>query len=154
MDYLHHSFGLMFQESFLGRRLFDVLRTLDLLVAEGAATVNLHGRGQGALLAAMTAMMHDAITSVTLYDAPESYQSWIDSSVADWPAANCPFGVLKYFDLPGLYDALGKRLTIVSTLDAWLSVWGKFGTKVPALNGARMQAGAISPCPPRLMEPQ
>ncbi len=123
MDYLHHSFGLMFRESFLGRRLFDVLRTLDLLVAEGAATVNLHGRGQGALLAALTAMMHDAIKSVTLYDAPESYQSWIDGNVADWPAANCPFGALKYFDLPDLYAALGKHLTIVNT-------WGPHGPGV------------------------
>lgn len=123
MDYLHHSFGLMFRESFLGRRLFDVLRTLDLLAAEGAVAVSLHGRGQGALLAALAAMMHDAVTNVTLHDAPESYQSWIDAGVADWPAANCPFGVLGHFDLPDLYAALGRRLAIVNT-------WGPHGPGV------------------------
>ncbi|MDD4097866.1 MAG: hypothetical protein PHC30_03760 [Lentisphaeria bacterium] len=120
MDYLHHSFGLMFRESFLGRRLFDVLRTLDLLTAEGARTVTLHGRGQGALLAALTATMHDAIGQVTLYDAPESFQSWIDAGTADWPAANCPFGALAHFDLPDLYASLGDRLTITNS-------WGPHG---------------------------
>ncbi|HOL67678.1 MAG TPA: prolyl oligopeptidase family serine peptidase, partial [bacterium] len=51
VDYMCHGFGLMLGESYLGRRVFDVLRTLDLLGHLGAKEIHLSGRGQGALLA-------------------------------------------------------------------------------------------------------
>jgi len=120
MDYMMHSFSLMFAESYLGRRVYDALRTVDLLVSEGAGTIQLHGRGQGAIIAAFTAKLHPAIASVALYDAPKSFREWIDAKVCDWPAANVPFGVLKFFDLPDLYEALGAKLTIASNWNAYM----------------------------------
>lgn len=113
-DYMMHSFGLMFGESYLGRRVFDVCRTIQLLKHEGASGISLTGRGQGAVIAVFTAILCDEVSEVVLYDAPASYREWIDGKVCDWPAANVPFGVLKFFDLPDLYAALGEKLTIAS----------------------------------------
>ena len=67
-------------------------------------------------------MLRPEVKSVTLYDAPISFREWIDAKVCDWPAGNVPFGVLKLFDLPDLYAALGKRLSIVSKMDAYMQV--------------------------------
>lgn len=120
MDFMMHSFSMMFGESYFGRRVYDVLRTLDLLVAEGAKVIRLHGRGQGALIAAYVAMLDARVQKVTLYDAPKSYNEWIDAKVCDWPAANVPRGVLKYFDLPDLYAALGDRLVVASNWNAYM----------------------------------
>lgn len=118
MDYMMHATALMFGESMLGRRVFDVLRTLDVLKAEGTRKVHLYGRGQGALLAAMTAMLRDEVTDLTLYNAPTSFFDLISSGVSDWPAVNSPHAVLRYFDLPDLYAALGDRLTQIDPWDA------------------------------------
>ncbi len=118
MDFMFHSFGAMFNQSYLGRRVYDVLRTLDLLASEGCQSVKLVGRGQGAVIAAFVAMLSPLVKCVELHDAPKSFREWIDAKICDWPAANMPFGVLKYFDLPDLYAALGDRLKVVSNWNA------------------------------------
>ncbi len=118
MDYMMHCFGLMFGESYLGRRVFDVLRTMQLLKAEGATKIHLSGRGQGAIIAAFAGMLDDAVVDVTLADTPKSFQEWTDYAVPSWPSAMMPGAVLKSFDLPDLYKAYGDRLTIVSNWNA------------------------------------
>ncbi|MBI3832315.1 MAG: prolyl oligopeptidase family serine peptidase [Planctomycetes bacterium] len=110
-DYMFHGHGLLFGQSFLGRRVFDVLRSIDLLVHEGARAIDLVGRGQGALLAAYAALLAPkAVKTVRLRHAPHSYLAWATAPVVRWPAANFPRGVLARFDLPDVYRALGKRL--------------------------------------------
>ena len=118
MDFMFHSFGAMFGQSYIGRRVHDVLRTLDLLASEGCRSVKLAGRGQGAIIAAFAAMLSPIVKTVELHDAPKSFREWIDAKICDWPAANMPFGVLKFFDLPDLYAALGDRLKVVSNWNA------------------------------------
>ena len=76
MDYMFHGHGLLLGQSYLGRRLHDVLSALDLLVAAGARRVRLYGRGQGALPALYAALLHDNVASATLKNAPLSYQEW------------------------------------------------------------------------------
>lgn len=119
MDYMMHSFSLMFGESYFGSRVYDLLRTIDLLFAEGAHTIHLVGRAQGALHAAFAAKLHPAVTDVTLHNAPSSFREWIDAKVCDWPVANVPRGVLNLFDLPDLYASLGEKLTIISRWNAY-----------------------------------
>ena len=113
MDYMYHGFGLLLKESYLGRRVLDVLAAMDLLVHEGAESIHLHGRGQGSILALFAGLLHSDVASVTLKNAPPSYSSWTDAPLVAWPAVNFLRGALKIFDLPDCMDALGDKLTIV-----------------------------------------
>ncbi|MBP5640445.1 MAG: prolyl oligopeptidase family serine peptidase [Victivallales bacterium] len=105
-DFMMYCFGTMFGESYFGRRVYDVLRTLDLLVAEGAKTIHLHGLGMGALLALYSALLHDNVMSVEEHSSWETYESWITSSVIDLPSSSVVRGVLNHFDLPDLRNAV------------------------------------------------
>lgn len=113
VDYMHNGYGLMLGESYLGRRVNDVLRTVDLLVAEGATKVDLVGRGQGAVLALYAGLLHAKTGSVTLKNGPLSYRSWTQTPIVLWPFANQPTGVLKHFDLPDCIRALGRRVRMI-----------------------------------------
>ncbi len=116
MDYMHHGHGVLLDESYLGRRVYDVLRTLDLLAALGARTLHLHGRGQGALLALYAAVLHPRVTHCTLVNAPASYRAWCEAPLVAWPSANFVRKGLAHFDLPDLLAVLGDR---VSVIDPW-----------------------------------
>ncbi|MBN1582786.1 MAG: acetylxylan esterase [Anaerolineae bacterium] len=116
MDYMFHAYGLMLGQSYLGRRIHDLLCVLDLLVHEGAEAVHLFGRGQGAILTLFAALFHDRVASVTLKDAPRSLFEWTQTPYVTWPAANFVRGMLNLCDLPDLLDLLGERVEIV---DHW-----------------------------------
>jgi pimeloyl-ACP methyl ester carboxylesterase len=120
MDYMFHGHELLLGGSYLGQRVSDVLRTLDLLVAEGAGKISLYGRGQGALLAAFAALLHEGVASVTLQHAPLSYQAMTQAPLVAWPVAGFPRGVLARFDLPDIYRALGRRLRLVQPWDVMM----------------------------------
>ena len=105
-DFMMYCFGTMFGESYFGRRVYDVLRTLDLLVAEGAKKIHLHGMGMGSLLALYAALLHDNVVSVEEKNGWETYESWITSKVIDLPSSSVVRGVLNHFDLPDLRKAV------------------------------------------------
>jgi hypothetical protein len=113
MDYMMHGHALLFGESYLGLRVYDVLRTLDLLQTEGAKAIHLYGRGQGAILALFVALLRDEVTTVTLKNGPQSYREWTQAPLVMWPAANFLRGALKVFDLPDVLRELGDRVTVV-----------------------------------------
>ena len=112
-DYMCNGYGLMLGRSFLGRRVHDVLSTLDLLADEGAETIHLYGRGQGAIHALFAGFLHPTVTAVTLKNYPESYRAWTQTPLVSWPVANIPRGVLTSFDLPDLMRALDKKLELI-----------------------------------------
>lgn len=116
MDYMAHGYGILFGESYLGRRVHDVLCVMDLLFHEGAEEIHLYGRGQGALLALFAGLLHDQVCSVTLKNGPLSYQAWARAPLVAWPSANFLRGVLKVFDLPDCIRALADRIHI---LEPW-----------------------------------
>ncbi len=143
MDYMFHGHELLFGGSYLGQRVHDVLCTIDLLLAEGAKKIDLHGRGQGTLLAAFAALLHDGVTSVTLQNAPLSYHAMTQSPLVAWPVAGFPRGVLSHFDLPDIYKALGRRLALVQPWDAMMRPLR--GAKLrPALADAGLPARLVS----------
>ena len=109
-DYMMYSFGAMFGESYFGRRVHDVLRTLDLLAAEGAKRIHLHGLGMGALLGLYAAMLHDSVVSIEEKSGWDTYESWITSKVIDLPSSSVVRGVLTRFDLPDLRKAIRVAL--------------------------------------------
>lgn len=118
IDYMCHGHGILFGESYLGRRVLDALSTIDLLTGQGAHKVHLYGRGQGALIALFAALLHDRVASVWLKNAPSSYREWTHAPLVDWPAANFLRGVLQFFDLDDCVQALGDKVTLIEPWDA------------------------------------
>jgi dienelactone hydrolase len=116
MDYMFHAYWGMLGQSYLGRRVHDVLCVIDLLAHGGAASVHLHGRGQGAILAALAALLHPSVTSTTLLNGPRSFLEWTQTPYVAWPAANAIYGLLGECDLPDIVRALGERVCVV---DPW-----------------------------------
>lgn len=112
LDYMYHGFGLLLSQSYLGRRVFDVLATMDLLCSRGAEVINLYGRGQGSLIALFAAILHKSSGTVNLKNAPRSFLEWTTVPLVAWPAANFPRDVLRAFDLPDCHRVLGDRLTM------------------------------------------
>ena len=121
MDYMFHAYGLMLEQSYLGRRVYDVLCAMDLLVHEGAESVQLYGRGQGALLALFAALFHERVASVTLKNGPRSFVEWTQTPLVTWPAANFLRGVLEICDLSGCLRVLCDRLGAerVHVIEPW-----------------------------------
>lgn len=142
VDYMHNGHGSMLGQSYLGRRVFDVLRTMDLLVAEGAGKVNLVGRGQGAVLATYAGLLHDNSGSVTLKNGPVSYQEWTQTPIVKWPFANLPTGCLKHFDLSDCIRAQGKRVSLVQPWGPEMKPYGKAGLR-KALGQARLPVSLL-----------
>ena len=128
-DYMFHGHGILFGESYLGRRVFDVLRTLDLLVNLGAQGVELMGRGQGAILAAFAGVLSPHATRITLRNAPRSFEEWATSPIVRWPAANYPRDILRHFDFPDIIKALGRRARVFES-------WNVNMTAAPRVKGA------------------
>ncbi len=118
-DYMHTSYALMLNENVLGRRVHDVLATLDLLQAQGTERVHLIGRGLGAMLAAYAALLHPLVHRVTLKNALRSYAELAGAPQVSWPLSFLPHGVLRAFDLPDCYRALRKKkLRMIAPWDA------------------------------------
>ena len=136
MDYMMHGHGLLFGESYLGRRVHDVLSAIDLLLAQGASQVHLYGRGQGAVIALFSALLHEKVKDVTLKNAPLSYDEWAQAILVEWPVANVPRGVLKHLDLPDCIRALGKRVKLIQPWGPNMKPYPK-----PKLKAAMKQAG-------------
>jgi pimeloyl-ACP methyl ester carboxylesterase len=110
-DYLYAATGEMLGESLLGRRVHDVLCSIDFLLENGAEEVRLAGRGLGSITAAFAALIHPERPRVRLLDYLPSYESLIRDDLARWPLSTLLRGVLRHFDLPDVYRALQGRLT-------------------------------------------
>jgi len=118
-DYFYASYALMLGVPMPGRRVYDVLRVLDLLDQAGFPQADLVGRGLGALTAAFAACLHPHVRRVTLYNSPLSYFEMTQTTVRMWPLSSFPPGILRRFDLPDCYRLLLSRgLRIVDPWDA------------------------------------
>ncbi len=113
MDYMAHGYYILLGESYLGRRVDDVLATIRLLISEGAKEIYLYGRGQGAIIALFTGVIDEKVTSLTIKNAPQSYDSWVHTPIVLWPSANFLKGALKEFDIPDCMDAVKDKLTVI-----------------------------------------
>jgi hypothetical protein len=93
----------------LGQRVFDIIRVIEWLGAQGHAEVHLAGRGWGALAATFAAMLSHAVVQVTLKNALRSFSEVAETEDYRWPYACLLPRVLLHFDLPDCYQALAKR---------------------------------------------
>ena len=118
-DYLYASFGSMMGESYLGRRVFDLLRTIDCL-EDGGANVHLIGRGVGSVPVALAALLHSSQPTCELVNYLPSYELLVDNPLHNWPLSCMIENCLTTFDLPDVYEALGERLKKCDPWRAWL----------------------------------
>lgn len=112
MEYLLAGHAYMFKETILGKRITDVLAAIKLFKANGVTNIVLTGNGQGAVIAQIVALLEPLITSVNLYNSPESIEKLVSTPECYWLDAVFPFDVLSKFDLPEIRNALGKKLVV------------------------------------------
>jgi len=124
-DFMYASTGEMLGESYLGRRVLDVLRTMDFLLDGGAAEVRLVGRGLGSITAAFAALLHPSEPRVRLIHYLPSYGLIAASPQFTWPLSSILRGCLLHFDLPDVYRVLGGRLALTQPWDAKMRPLGK-----------------------------
>ena len=125
-DYFYASYSEMFGESYLGRRVHDLLAVLDLFQAEGYKKVHLYGRGLGALVAALAACLHPVAKQVTLKNGLLSYHELTQAPVQSWPLSSLVVEVLNHLDLPDCLRLLAKKgLKLVDPWDSQMEVWDR-----------------------------
>ena len=122
-DYFYAAHSIMLNKTFLGGKVQDVLAAINLLKANGTKEIKLVGRGLGAIVAAFAAVLSDQIDTVTLINAPVSYQQMIEDVMTYWPLSHMPSGILKVCDLPDIYQALeSKSLKIIDQWDSMFRI--------------------------------
>jgi hypothetical protein len=103
---------ILFGESYLGKRVYDVLSVLKLLNSKGCKKINLYGNCQGAIIGIFVSLFSDLIKSVSFKNLPESIHSLIEKPYVKLPSSNFPKGILKITDIPEILDVIGKRIEI------------------------------------------
>ena len=111
-DYFYAAQGVMLDQPYLGGKTFDVLRVVEWLKSFGHTEVHLVGKGHGAIVAALAAVLSETVKTVTLKHALRSYAEVAETEDYRWSSAMLPPDVLLHFDLPDCYRQLaGKQLT-------------------------------------------
>ena len=101
----------MLGQSSVGRRVFDLLRIMQLLRTEAAMPggakdpagfrLRLVGRGQGAIIAALAALLDEGgpAVAVDLVHPPLSCAAWTEVALCTWPVSSFVRGLLAHCDL-------------------------------------------------------
>ena len=106
-DYHYSSLGLMLDQPFFGRRVYDILCAINLLTAHGAGKVTLKAFGHSRYLAIFAALLSDKKVSVELVGGlPITYEEAIKDLKAPIPQSFVPFGILKIADIDEICAAL------------------------------------------------
>ena len=106
-DYMYSAHGLMCGTPVLGLRVRDLLRVLDWLAALHAGPLHLVALGHGTVPAALAAVLHDRVGTVTLEQPPPSWTEIARDPRYDLPLSLLPPGVLERFDMPDVWAELG-----------------------------------------------
>lgn len=108
-DYFLAAHGVMLDRPYLGQKVFDLLRVLEWLAAQGHEQVHLAGTGWGALAATFAGLLSGRVAQVTLKHGLKSFGEVAETEDYRWPYAALLPGVLKVFDLPDCYRDLEKK---------------------------------------------
>lgn len=116
-DFFYAVHGIMLDCPYPGQKTHDVLRVIAWLKANGHEEIHLIGRGRGAIPATFAAVLSGDVTQVTLKNALTSYDDIARSEKYQWPLSSLVPGILKTFDLPDCYRALGTKQ--LRQIDPW-----------------------------------
>ena len=109
-DYHFASMGLMLNQPFMGRRIFDILCAIDLLLANGAEKVTLRAYGNSRYLAIFAALLTNKEVDLELAGGmPPTYEEAISDPLAPIPQSMVPFGILKFTDIDEICKALNAE---------------------------------------------
>lgn len=108
-DYFYAVYGVMFDRPYPAQRVFDILRLVDWLKAQGHEEIHLAARGWGTIPATLAALLDERVGRVTLKRALRSYAEVAEADDYNWPLSAFLFDVLKTFDLPDCYTALAAK---------------------------------------------
>jgi len=130
-DYFYSSYYDMLGQSYLGKRVHDLLCVLDLLQDYGYSKIRIVGRGMGALLATHGALLHKAVKDVVLMNALLSYNELTQVPVQSWPLSCLSPGVLQSFDLPDCLRAIDqeKSLKLIAPWNSQMRPWRRNALK-------------------------
>ncbi len=117
-DYFYNAHGLLLGEPYIGRRVHDVLSTLDWIAGYGYKQIHLIGRGMGAILALLAGVLDSRPVKVTLINSLLSWSQLTQVPLYRWPGSSMLTGVLEKFDLPDCYRAIASKLKLISPFDA------------------------------------
>jgi dienelactone hydrolase len=111
-DFFYAIHSLMLDRPYLGQKTYDLLQVLDWMGAAGHREIHLAAKGWGTLPATFAAMLSPRVVQVTLSGTLPSYSEVAESESYDWPLSAFLPGVLRKFDLPDCYRALGAKLRL------------------------------------------
>ncbi len=118
-DYFHACIGTMLGESFLGRKVHDVLNAVALLGQQKYTNITLYGRGLGAIVCAFAGYLARDVSTVCLLNPLLSFYELTQQPAQLWPLSHLIPNVLAHLDLPDIYNAIGehKKIALIQPWD-------------------------------------
>ena len=108
-DYHFASLGLLLGKPYIGRRVYDILCAINLLVRHGAEKITLKAFGRSRYPAVYAALLSNKNVSVELVGGlPVTYEQAIRDITAPIPQSCVPSGILKIADIDEIYRFLKK----------------------------------------------
>ncbi|MCM8802739.1 MAG: hypothetical protein NC827_05465, partial [Candidatus Omnitrophica bacterium] len=111
-DYMFDGFYTLFGESYLGKRVYDVLSVIKLLNHLGCKRINLFGNCQGAIISIFVCLFSDLIKSCSLKKLPLSFYSLIKKPYVKLPSVNFVKGILKITDIDEILEIISEKIEI------------------------------------------
>jgi len=111
-DFMIDRFYYMFGESYLGKRIFDVLSTIQLIKSKGCKTINLYGNRQGAIIGLFVALFSEEIKNIYLEKLPESFSKLAQVPSTKLPSSNFQKGLLKITDIPEIIKEIKSLMDV------------------------------------------
>ena len=109
-DYHFSSLGLLLDKPYIGRRVYDILCAVNLLVKHGAEKITIKAFGNSRYLAVYAALLSNKNVSVELVGGlPVTYEQAIKDMKSPIPQSFVPFGILKIADINEIYQLLKRN---------------------------------------------
>ena len=114
-DYFYDATGKLLNNPLIGGKVRDLLATVKLLKSK-CRHLTVCGHGIGGVISAYAAAADgNNIDELVLHGVPQSWRSFVNGKDIRWPQSVMIPDSLKYFDMPELYDFIGKKMPLKIT---------------------------------------
>ncbi|MCM8833079.1 MAG: hypothetical protein NC816_04065 [Candidatus Omnitrophica bacterium] len=111
-DYMFDGFYILFGESYLGKRVYDVLSVIKLLNYLGCKRINLYGNCQGAIISIFVCLFSDLVKTCSLRKLPISFYSLVKKPYLKLPSSNFVKGILNITDIDEILEVISKKIEV------------------------------------------